>query len=130
MKKIVNKIKAFFNDHFKGLEHNLEQHITSEIERLIKEEVYANLPHCACWLCSNPIRRGGGYLSWRGRVFCCQQCLDKFSQLISKPNEDYQYLYGDPIEVINGESLYDFKKRKSYEKVEDKTGEQAPKEDK
>lgn len=97
MKKLIqNKIDSFINMIATKLFAKLDERIT----KLIKEDRYSWLPHGSCWLCSHPISRDGGYSSWRGRLFCDRQCVERFSQLISHPSESYRVIDGDPVETV------------------------------
>ena len=74
----------------------IEARIAESIEKLR----YDYLPHGACWMCSMPVSRTGGYQMWRGKMFCTEECLKKYAGLTEHPQENYKILNGDSIEVF------------------------------
>lgn len=93
--KIENWLKELIISSIKSAK--IEERVGSAIEKLR----YDYLPHGACWMCSMPVSRGKGYSMWRGRMFCSEQCLEKYSGLIAKPDEDYKIIDGDIVEKFN-----------------------------
>lgn len=79
---------------------DFEKKVEERIEKLIKEESYSWLPNGSCWLCTHPVSRKGGYITWLGRMFCGEQCLEKFHSLVSKPDESYKSFAGEKINTI------------------------------
>ena len=99
MKKIKNWLANIVREAIQEVIKNspIEDRVGMEIEKLR----YDYLPHGACWMCSLPISRTGGYIMWTGKMFCSDICLEKYHSLMQKPNENYKLLDGQPVEVFN-----------------------------
>lgn len=98
MKKLKLKIEKWLNNIIVNAINStkIEERVGVAIEKLR----YDYLPHGACWMCSMPVSRTKGYSMWRGRMFCTEQCLEKYAGLVSKPSEDYKIIDGDVVEVF------------------------------
>lgn len=103
MKRIKNKIKTWLSsvvvEAIKSAP--IEQRVGEEIEKLR----YDYLPHGACWMCSMPVSRKGGYEMWTGKMFCTRNCTEKYASLIQKPDNSFQYMKSvdgtlHPVEVF------------------------------
>jgi hypothetical protein len=90
MKKIKQKIKEFFKEVVK--EAVKESDINKQVAESIEKLRYDYLPHGACWMCSMPVSRSGGYDMWMGKMFCKEQCASKYSSLMQNPDQSFKYL--------------------------------------
>lgn len=79
----------------------IENRVAAEIEKLR----YDYLPHGACWMCSMPVSRKGGYQMWQGKMFCTDACLHKYAGLMQKPDENFKYIQGHPVEIFHAQSI-------------------------
>lgn len=96
--KIENKIENWLTRIISKavLDTKIEDRVRVAIEKLR----YDYLPHGACWMCSMPVSRSGGYSMWKGKMFCTDNCFEKYRSLIQLPNESYRYIEGEPVEVF------------------------------
>lgn len=103
MKYILNKIEKWLKNTIKEAVEslNLEKLVKLQVEESIEKLRFDYLPHGACWLCSMPVSRKGGYTMWQGKMFCNKTCFDKYSQIVQKPDDKHFMFNGDPIEIFN-----------------------------
>ena len=114
--KIVNRFLANIKKNKSKSEDRIgkkEQRILKELRGVIEsavekslskdnihEVMLNNIPHGRCWLCSGGISKNSKRATWKGMLFCSEDCVRIYAQLVNKPDVNYKYIDGEPINII------------------------------